>query len=97
MSLGDLFAAADKVGNKYQAPEEIAAHQQELYEINQEIKGEIKPSRHRATIQSAIAAYGAPEALSIGDQAEIDLMAHNMPIPDAGRGRFGNLLAFMED
>lgn len=54
-------------------------------------------STRKATIQSAIAAYGEPEKLSIGDQTEIDLMAHNMVIPDAGRGRFGNLIAFMED
>lgn len=49
-----------------------------------------------ATLKSAIAAYGEPEKLSIGEQTEIDLAATNKPIPKTGKGRLADILAMME-
>ncbi|MBD2081816.1 hypothetical protein H6G01_18250 [Leptolyngbya sp. FACHB-17] len=40
-TLEDLFLEADRIGNKYQTPQEIAAFNQELSEIVNEISDEI--------------------------------------------------------
>jgi hypothetical protein len=41
MSLEDIFLEADRIGNKYQNPEEIYKVNQQLSQINQEISDEI--------------------------------------------------------
>lgn len=92
MNLGDLFAAADAVGEKYQDESYVQEYKARIADLNKEI-AEYAP---KGTIAAAIAAYGEPEVMGIGDQTEVDLMAHNMPIPNAGRGRIGDLVAMME-
>ena len=38
LELDELFARVDRIGRKYQEPEEIEAFEQQLFELNQEIQ-----------------------------------------------------------
>lgn len=86
MSLGDLFKAADTVGEKYQDESYVQEYKARIADLNKEI-AEYQP---KGTFSAAIAAYGdCVESMDRVKQV-------GLSIPDVGRGRIGNLLAFME-
>lgn len=99
MELNELFAAANAIGRKYQDASEIEAHEQAVYEADMEFNEAIKPAKSKSPFVRAMELCKDPEveAMGIGDRTEFDLRVANMPIPDAGKGRFGNLIAFLED
>lgn len=99
MELNELFAAANAIGRKYQDASEIAAHEQAVYEADMEFSEAAKVAESKSPFVRAMELCHEPEieAMSIGDRTEFDLRVANMQIPDAGKGRFGNLISFLED